>query len=89
MTPCSALSGTRRFGGTYRLHLQGCRIVSEAASKQVANLVPFFAAIESWIFKNLKSLKIKDFRINSCCVTEGIHQPVHLQVFPDPIVIDH
>jgi hypothetical protein len=21
MTPCSALSGTRRFGGTYRLHL--------------------------------------------------------------------
>jgi hypothetical protein len=23
MTPCSALSGTRRFGGTYRLHLQG------------------------------------------------------------------
>jgi hypothetical protein len=30
MTPCSALSGTRRFGGTYRLHLQGCRIVSEA-----------------------------------------------------------
>jgi hypothetical protein len=34
MTPCSALSGTRRFGGTYRLPLQGCRIVSEAASKQ-------------------------------------------------------
>jgi hypothetical protein len=30
MTSCSALSGTRRFGGTYRLHLQGCRIVSEA-----------------------------------------------------------
>jgi hypothetical protein len=37
MTPCSALSGTRRFGGTYRLLLQGCRIVSEAASKQVAD----------------------------------------------------
>jgi hypothetical protein len=37
MTPCSALSATRRFGGTYRLHLQGCRIVSEAASKQVAS----------------------------------------------------
>jgi hypothetical protein len=25
MTPCSALSGTRHFGGTYRLHLQGQR----------------------------------------------------------------
>jgi hypothetical protein len=23
MTPCSPLSCTRRFGGTYRLHLQG------------------------------------------------------------------
>jgi hypothetical protein len=34
MTPCSALSGTRRFGGTYRLHLQGCRTVSERASKR-------------------------------------------------------
>jgi hypothetical protein len=30
MTPCSALSGTRRFGGTYRLHLQGCRIVQRS-----------------------------------------------------------
>jgi hypothetical protein len=39
MTPCSALSGTRRFGGTYRLHLQGRRIVqqtSEQASKQTS-----------------------------------------------------
>jgi hypothetical protein len=38
MTPCSALSGTRRFGGTYRLHLQGCRIVSEAASLNVKSI---------------------------------------------------
>jgi hypothetical protein len=29
MTPCSPLSCTRRFGGTYRLHLQ-CRIISSA-----------------------------------------------------------
>jgi hypothetical protein len=26
MTPCSALSGTRRFGGAYHLHLQGRKI---------------------------------------------------------------
>jgi hypothetical protein len=28
MTPCSPFSCTRRFGGTYRLHLQGRRIIS-------------------------------------------------------------
>jgi hypothetical protein len=28
MTPCSPLSCTRRFGGTYRLHLQDRRISS-------------------------------------------------------------
>jgi hypothetical protein len=33
MTPCSALSGTRRFGGTYRLHLQGCRIVQQSSEQ--------------------------------------------------------
>jgi hypothetical protein len=31
MTPCSALSGTRRFGGTYRLHLQGRRIIQQSS----------------------------------------------------------
>jgi hypothetical protein len=31
MTSCSVLSGTRRFGGTYRLHLQGRRIVQRFA----------------------------------------------------------
>jgi hypothetical protein len=37
MTPCSPLSFTRRFGGTYRLHLQGRRNrFSKPASKQVA-----------------------------------------------------
>jgi hypothetical protein len=30
MTPCSTLSFNRRFGGTYRLHLQGRRIVQAA-----------------------------------------------------------
>jgi hypothetical protein len=30
MTPCSALSGSRRFGGTYHLHLKGSRIVQQA-----------------------------------------------------------
>jgi hypothetical protein len=33
MTPCNALSGTRRFGGTYRLHLQGCRIVQRSSEQ--------------------------------------------------------
>jgi hypothetical protein len=30
MTPCTPLSGTRRFGGTYPLHLQGRRIVQQS-----------------------------------------------------------
>jgi hypothetical protein len=33
MTLCSALSGTRRFGGTYRLHLQGRRIVEQTSEQ--------------------------------------------------------
>jgi hypothetical protein len=37
MTPCSPLSCARRFGGTYRLHLQGRRNrFSKPASKQLA-----------------------------------------------------
>jgi hypothetical protein len=33
MTPYSALSCTRRFGGTYRLHLQGLRIVQQTSEQ--------------------------------------------------------
>jgi hypothetical protein len=33
MMPCSALSGTRRFGGMYRLHLQGHRIVQQSSEQ--------------------------------------------------------
>jgi hypothetical protein len=33
MTLCCALSGTRRFGGTYRLHLQGRRIVQQSSEQ--------------------------------------------------------
>jgi hypothetical protein len=40
MTPCSPLSCVRRFGGTYRLHLQG-RInrFSKPANKQAASTI--------------------------------------------------
>jgi hypothetical protein len=34
MTTCSALSGTWRFGGTYRLHLQGRRIVQRHIAEE-------------------------------------------------------
>jgi hypothetical protein len=34
MKPCSPLSFNRRFGGTYRLHLQGEEISSAITSKQ-------------------------------------------------------
>jgi hypothetical protein len=34
MTPCSPLSCNRRFGGTYRLHLQGRRMISARTSRQ-------------------------------------------------------
>jgi hypothetical protein len=39
VTPCSLLCCNRRFGGTYRLHLQGRRkkFQQEPASKQVAS----------------------------------------------------
>jgi hypothetical protein len=42
MTPCSPLSVNRRFGGTYRLHLQGRRnkFSKKPASKQVALFDP-------------------------------------------------
>jgi hypothetical protein len=33
MTPCSPFSCTRRFGGTYRLHLQGRRIVQQTSEQ--------------------------------------------------------
>jgi hypothetical protein len=33
MTPCSTLSCTRRFGGTYPLHLQGRRIVQQTSEQ--------------------------------------------------------
>jgi hypothetical protein len=40
MTPCTPLSCARRFGGTYRLHLQDQRNrFSKPASKQVASLL--------------------------------------------------
>jgi hypothetical protein len=41
MTPCSPLSVNRRFGGTYRLHLQGQRnkFRKKPASKQVASRI--------------------------------------------------
>jgi hypothetical protein len=40
MTPCSPLSFNRRFGGTYRLHLQGRRNrFSKPASKQVTSVI--------------------------------------------------
>jgi hypothetical protein len=40
MTPCSPLKVSRRFGGTYHLHLQGLRnkFSKKPASKQVAAL---------------------------------------------------
>jgi hypothetical protein len=39
MTPGSALSGTRRFGGTYRLHLQGCRIFQQSSEHASAGVI--------------------------------------------------
>jgi hypothetical protein len=51
MTPCRPLSSNRRFGGTYRLYLQGRRNrFSKPASKQVAST------------KSYKILKISDLR---------------------------
>jgi hypothetical protein len=43
VTPCSLLRCNRRFGGTYRLHLQGRRkFQQEPASKQAASRVRMF-----------------------------------------------
>jgi hypothetical protein len=37
MMPCSPLSCNRHFGGTYRLHLQGRRIISARTSRQAGS----------------------------------------------------
>jgi hypothetical protein len=37
ITPCSLLSVNRRFGGTYRLHLQGHKI-SSAGNQRLSGL---------------------------------------------------
>jgi hypothetical protein len=37
MTPCSALSGTRRIGGTYRLHLQACHLLARCFAELFYN----------------------------------------------------
>jgi hypothetical protein len=37
VTPCSPLSCNRRFGGNYRLHLQGRRIISARTSRQAGS----------------------------------------------------
>jgi hypothetical protein len=63
MTPCSALSGTRRFGGTYRLQLQGWRIVqrsSEQASgkRTTRRHIPEEDTLQNHRFENLKFYKI-------------------------------
>jgi hypothetical protein len=48
ITPCSPLKVNRRFGGTYRLHLQGPRI-SQARNQREAggeqSSVGFFASL--------------------------------------------
>jgi hypothetical protein len=61
MTPCSALGGIRRFGGTYRLHLQGRRIVpqsSEQASgtqRTTRRHIPEENTLQNHRCENLKS----------------------------------
>jgi hypothetical protein len=50
MMPCSPLSFNRRFGGTYRLHLQGRRnrfskISKQAGGKQKVTIVYYFVCV--------------------------------------------
>jgi hypothetical protein len=62
MMPGSAVSGYRRFGGTYRLHLQGRRIVqqsSEQATTQrtTRRYIPEEDTLQNHRCENLKSYK--------------------------------
>jgi hypothetical protein len=54
MTPCSALSGTRRFGGTYRLHLQGC-----TTQRTTRRHIPEEDTLQNHRCENLKSYSCK------------------------------
>jgi hypothetical protein len=45
MTPCSLLSFNRRFGGKYRLHLQGRRNRFSKTSKQAGGKQSYFKAL--------------------------------------------
>jgi hypothetical protein len=49
MTPCSLLSSNLRFGGTYRLHLQGRR--NKFSKNQQASTWLLFAELISWTRK--------------------------------------
>jgi hypothetical protein len=81
MTPCSALSGTRRFGGTYRLHLQGLRIVQQRSEQASARRLVFdsgAAAVcngkvrhKSWLQSWIRSLQRK--RIDSIVVSYKVY----------------
>jgi hypothetical protein len=67
MTPCSALSGTRRFGGTYRLHLQGRRIVQQqeyvsyplSRSNDRRYGVDFCQHYEKWRISHMLDIAVK------------------------------
>jgi hypothetical protein len=52
MTPCSALSGTRRFGGTYRLYFQGRKIVQQTSEQAGGKLED---TLQNHRCENLKS----------------------------------
>jgi hypothetical protein len=48
LTPCSPLSCNRSFGGTYRLHLQGRRIISARISRQAGNKQNLLCVSLAW-----------------------------------------
>jgi hypothetical protein len=59
MTPCSLLSVNRRFGGTYRLHLQGRRNMfsKKPASKEGSILILFNRNLLTRLCKNAIALR--------------------------------
>jgi hypothetical protein len=62
VTPCSLSRCNRRFGGTYRLHLQGRRkFQQEPASKQVASksyMIQFISCTENVISLHMNVVKM-------------------------------
>jgi hypothetical protein len=64
ITPCSMMEVNRRFGGTYRLHIQD-QGISQAGSKQILGSRPYVADMQ-WVIEQGERREAGTGRTNEC-----------------------